>query len=188
MKKDPLNIKQRTFLNNLLSKKYETQADAYRAAGYKSKGKAAENNAARLIGNDKFQAEYNKLIAKVSEKIEITAERVLKEDARIAFADIAEIFKGETFLSPPELPEDIRRAISGFEIIERFTGNNGDKEIKYKYRFWDKGKALERLGRYLKLYESDSGGQLVINIFPPAIKKPPPKQVISDAKYIDHNP
>lgn len=185
MTKDPLNIRQRSFLNNLLSKEYKTQGAAYIAAGYKAKpGNSAETKATQLVKNSKFKAEYEKVMAKASKKTELTAERVLREDSRIAFADIAEIFKGETLIQPSELPEDIRRAISGIEVIERLTGNNGDKEIKYKYRFWDKGKSLERLGRHLKLYDEKSGN-LVINIFPPSINKPPPKQVISDTEYIE---
>lgn len=154
-KKKPLNRLQRRFLNNLLSKKYKTQAEAYIAAGYKSKGKAAENNAARLIANDRFKAEYDKAMAEAAEKTNINAQRVLKEEGRIAFADLGDIFVEETPLPPSELPEDIRRAISGIEIIEKYTPGSGEKkkEVKYKYRFWDKGKALERLGKYFKLYQ-----------------------------------
>ncbi len=144
---------QRRFLNNLLSKKYN-QAEAYIAAGYKARGKAAKANASRLLTNPDFKAEYDKAIAQAVKKTQVSAERVLKEEARIAFADIAEIFNGETLISPDELPEDIRRAISGIEIVERIIpGKEKEKEIKYKYRFWDKGRALERLGKHLKLYQ-----------------------------------
>jgi len=145
---------QRRFFNNLLSKKYKTQTEAYIAAGYKARGKAAKANASRLMANPNFKTEYNKAIAQAVKKTQVSAERVLKEESRIAFADIAGIFNGETLISPDELPEDIRRAISGIEIIERIIpGKEKEKEIKYKYRFWDKGRALERLGKYLKLYQ-----------------------------------
>jgi len=145
---------QRRFLNNLLSKKYKTQTEAYMAAGYKSKEKAAKVNASRLIANPNFKIEYDKAIAQAVEETRVSAEKVLKEEARIAFADIAEIFNGETLISPDKLPEDIRRAISGIEIVERIIpGKEKEKEIKYKYRFWDKGRALERLGKHLKLYQ-----------------------------------
>ena len=145
---------QRRFLNNLLSKKYKTQTEAYEASGYKARGKSAEANSSLLISNHKFKAEYDKAIAEAVEKTRVSAERVLKEEGRIAFANIAEIFDGETLISPGKLPEDIMRAISGIEIIERFIpGKEKKKEVKYKYRFWDKGRALERLGKYLKLYQ-----------------------------------
>jgi len=145
---------QRRFLNNLLSKKYKTQGEAYIAAGYKARGKAAEVNASRLLTNPDFKTEYAKVIAEAVEETRVSAERVLKEEGRIAFADIAEIFNGETLISPDKLPEDIRRAISGIEIVERIIpGKEKEKEIKYKYRFWDKGRALERLGKHLKLYQ-----------------------------------
>ena len=145
---------QRRFLNNLLSKKYKTQTEAYIAAGYKAKEKAAKVNASRLLTNPNFKTEYDKAIAEAAEKTRVSAERVLKEEGRIAFADIAEIFNGETLISPDKLPEDIRRAISGIEIIERYIpGKEDEKEVKYKYRFWDKGRALERLGKHLKLYQ-----------------------------------
>lgn len=145
---------QRKFLNNLLSKKYKTQADAYIAAGYKARGKAAKANASRLLTTPDFKTEYDKAIAQAAKKTQVNAERVLKEESRIAFADIGEIFNGEILISPDQLPEDVRRAISGIEIVERIIpGKEKEKEIKYKYRFWDKGRALERLGKHLKLYQ-----------------------------------
>jgi hypothetical protein len=156
-KEKPLSKLQRAFLNNLLSKEYTTQAEAYIAAGYKARGRSAENQASRLVGNDGFRVHYDKAMAKAVETTDINAERVLREEGRIAFADIAEIFDGETLISPSELPEDIRRAISGVEIIERFIpGEKKRKEVKYKYRFWDKGRSLERLGKHLKLYKDQA--------------------------------
>jgi phage terminase small subunit len=153
----PLSKLQRAFFNNLLSKKYKTQAEAYIAAGYKARGRAAETNASRLLSNAKFKAHYDKAMAKAAETTDINAERVLREEGRIAFADIAEIFDKGTLISPSELPEDIRRAISGVEIIERFSpGEKKWKEVKYKYRFWDKGRSLERLGKHLKLYKDQA--------------------------------
>ena len=129
LKADQISRLQRRFLNNLLSKKYKTQAEAYTAAGYKARGEIAKVNASRLIGNDNFKIEYDKAIAEAAEKTKVNAERVLKEEGRIAFADIAEIFNGETLISPDKLPEDIRRAISGIEIIERYIpGKEDEKE------------------------------------------------------------
>jgi hypothetical protein len=49
------------------------------------------------------------------------------------------------------LPEDVQRAISGLEIIQEANG-----QVKYKYKFWDKGRSLERLEKYLGMFEKDN--------------------------------
>ena len=60
-----------------------------------------------------------RLWAKAAAKAEVTVERVLKEYARIAFADIAQAYGADGNLLPvPQMPEDIRRALAGVEITE----------------------------------------------------------------------
>ena len=42
-------------------------------------------------------------------------------------------------------------------IIELpLVGKDGKQQYKYKYRFWDKGKSLERISKHLGLYEKDN--------------------------------
>jgi phage terminase small subunit len=85
--------------------------------------------------------------------------RVVKEEACIAFSDpLIHIFKDGCALPPDLLPEEVRRAVASFQAIPTKTG------MTYVYKFHDKGKSLERLGRFLGMYkdkiEVDVGGAL----------------------------
>ena len=126
---------------------------AYKAV-YKgvTKDKTAEQCASRLLSsNAKVKAYVDKLLAKLAFKAEVTAERVLKEEACLAYSDIGEIFDGETLIPVNQIPEDIRRAISSVKVNTKTF--KGETETTYEYRFWDKGAALKRLEKHLGMYE-----------------------------------
>lgn len=81
---------------------------------------------------------------------------VLGELRRLAAADISLAFNEDG--SPKalhEIPEDVRRCISAVEVEEMFEGK-GEARVQvgllHKFKLWDKGAALERLGKHLKLF------------------------------------
>jgi len=95
--------------------------------------------------------------AQVALDTQISLKRVMLEETCIAYYDPIDLFtKKGTMLSPDQLPERIRRAISSIEIIEVSTKDGEPQQYKYKYRFWDKGKSLERISKHLGLYEKDN--------------------------------
>ena len=109
----------------------------------------AYNAAYQLLRKSKIVRCIKKLQKHEIDRLNITAERILKEESRIAFVDIAELFDENGFLTinPKELPLDIRRAISGIEVISSpIPGQD-----KYKVKFWDKGAALSRLQKVMGL-------------------------------------
>lgn len=122
-------------------------------AGYSEKTAAAMGK--KLLSNPKVWSEIQAAMQDRSERTEIDQDRVLREEACIAFSDIGEIFNGETLIAPGDLPEQIRRAISAVEVIEA-ADKEGNLTTKYKYRFWDKGKALERVSRHLGMYTDNA--------------------------------
>lgn len=89
---------------------------------------------------------------------EITPDRVLAEEARIAFADPRAVFgpDGEP-LPPHRLDEDTARALAAMEVVESTT-KSGETTVRRKYKFWDKRAALDRLARHLGLGGPDPGG------------------------------
>lgn len=145
--RDELTYNQRIFCDEYLIDRNGTRA--YRVA-YPSvkKDKTAKAAASRLLTNVNVKAYIEARMAHIAEKNEITVSRVLEEESRLAFSDIRDIFNGETLMSPSELPESVARAISGIERTERYTQDE-ERIVTYKYKFWDKGRALQRIERHL---------------------------------------
>ena len=142
-----MNARQKAFVAGLVRGK--TQKQAAIDAGYSPK--SAETDASRLLRNAKVSA----YLEKAQTKAGVTAEVVLGELLRIGRCDIGQAFNADGTLKPiHEIPEDVRRAISGFEQEELYEGAYGEKfslgKVK-KLRFWDKNKSLETLARSLKL-------------------------------------
>ena len=106
--------------------------------------------------NPKVRAEIAKKTGKVFTKLEISAERVLEEIAKLAFFDPRKLFESDG--SPKqlhELDDETAMAVAGFEFVELFEGT-GDQKHAYgllkKYKLTDKRASLELLGKYLKLF------------------------------------
>jgi phage terminase small subunit len=116
------------------------------AAGY---AKAhADTQGSRLLANAKVAAVLAARTRKITEKREITAERVLDEIAKLAYRDPRKLFRMDGTLVPVhELDEENASAIAGIEVIEREDGSR----LK-KIRLEKRSESLLMLGRYLKLF------------------------------------
>lgn len=117
---------------------------------------SAKSQASRLLADDRIQERIAQLNAERMARVQVDADTVLRELLRIATSDIGEAFKDDGGLKPlKEIPTDIRRAIQSIEIDELFDGFGQDRhQIGHtkKLKFWDKTKALEMLGKHLKLF------------------------------------
>lgn len=134
--------KQQRFIQEYLIDLNATQA-AIRA-GYSPK-------TAHSKGHE-LRTQLSSMISKAkearSERTKITQDRVLQEEACLAFSDPRKFYDQDgNLLAPHELPEEVARSIASFEVIELKGGGT-----KYKYRTWDKGKSLERIGRHLGIF------------------------------------
>lgn len=169
-----LNQKQERFAQEYVVDHNATQA-AIRA-GYSAD--TAVVQASRLLRNVHVLAIVEKLQAAQRERTGVTADTILFELLRIARSDLGQAFDENGNLLPiKEIPEDVRRAISGVETFEEFDGHGADR-VKIgetrKLKFWDKTRALELLGKHLGLYvervDHTSGGAPVRVSF--ALDKP----------------
>ena len=150
-----LTPKQIRFVDEYLVDFNATQA-AIRA-GYSPKTAAAA--AARLLRNVNIQAEIARRQKDLQRRTEVTQDRVVKELARVAFADASDYACIETYMyenkdgtlspiqvvSPKDtdtLSDDQRAAIASIK-----QGANG-VEVK----LCDKLKALELLGRHIGMF------------------------------------
>jgi len=110
----------------------------------------------RCLARPEVKAVLRELQGQIAVDTKITLKRVMLEESCVAFCDPLDLFSDEgTIVSPHELPERVRRAIASIEIIETAT-KDGKAQTKYKYKFWDKGKSLERISKHLGLYEKDN--------------------------------
>lgn len=149
-----LTPKQAKFVDEYLKDLNATQA-AIRA-GYSKR--SANNIGPGNLLKSIIQEAIQKRRLKLQQKLHITQERVLEEEARIAFMDVKSLFDEKGDLLPVDkIPEDARRAIAGIEVTDRIVlgeQKKGEKvrDVKRKYRLWDKGRALERISKHLGIY------------------------------------
>jgi phage terminase small subunit len=148
MSKDKLTDKQAMFVKEYLVDLNATQA-AIRA-GY-------SENTANVIGPENLAKpciakEIQKHMDKRSKRLEITADTVLQEIAKLGYSNIQKIYKEDGTLIPVhELPPEVAATIT--EVNEEVIKVDGESvTMKRKYKIADKGQNLERLGRHLKLF------------------------------------
>lgn len=135
---------------------------AYRRAGYSAvSDETAWVNGCKLLKNTKVAAYVSELQAQRSQRTQITADRVLQEIARIAFANIRQVAsfnkeKGVEFKDSSELTDDETAAIA--EVSSKKTtrsGENGElvETVDIKMKMHNKIAALELAAKHLGLLE-----------------------------------
>jgi phage terminase small subunit len=146
----------------MFAAEYLTDFNATRAAiaaGYSKK--TATEQGARLLTNVKVAEQIEKKLGKRLGKLEISADKVLQELAKLAFYDPINFFEDDGSLKRlQDLDEHTRMALAGIEVTELFEGKDvpdgAQQKTVYglvkKIKLADKGVNLERLGRYLKLF------------------------------------
>jgi phage terminase small subunit len=148
----PLTARQQRFVAEYLVDLNATAASV--RAGYSAK--TAPQQGPRLLQHPTVAKEISAALERRSARLEIKADDVLRELLRLARVDIGEAFDDEGKLKPlKEIPEDVRRAISGIEVDELFDGHGENRMsigVTRKLKFWDKTRALEMLGKHLKLF------------------------------------
>jgi phage terminase small subunit len=145
------NPRERAFVEEMLCDyKFDMKAAAAKAgyANPRVQGK-------RLIQRPKVLQLIGKMLQDRMRRAEVTADRVLREIARIAFLDPAGAFDAEGHvLNPPDMPEEVRRALAGFDI--EYEQHREDPESgwqsrgkKVKVRFWSKDENLDRCAKHV---------------------------------------
>lgn len=124
------------------------------AAGYSEK--TARQQAARLLSDVSISAAIAQRSRALTEQFELSAERTLREMARLAYFDIRSLFNADgTLKAIHELDEDTAAAIASVEVDEILVKGVVVGHTK-KVRIWDKNSALDKAMRCLGLYERDN--------------------------------
>ena len=108
-----------------------------------------------MLKDVKILAEINKRGAEQSQRLGITADRVMLEYERLALLDVADLFNPDGSMKRlDEMPEDARRAISGMELREMQPLETPDGPIAVqlrKIKLVDKKGALDSLAKIMGL-------------------------------------
>jgi len=142
--KRKLTAKQERFIEEYLVDMNATQAAIRAGYSEKTANRMGPENLSKPVISEAVQ----RARAELSEKTQITQERVLEEEACIAFANLADLFDGSgKLVNPKELPFKLQKALSSIQVIDLPDGTR-----KYKYTLWHKGRALERVSKHLGMY------------------------------------
>lgn len=163
-KDSPLTDQQQRFCEEYVIDCNATQA-AIRA-GYEEA--SAHVQGSRLLRNDKIQIAIQNHMSARSIRVQVSADTVLKELLAIATVDLAEAYDENNDLLPiHQIPKEVRKAIAGIEVFTEVqygpaqTASTDGGEVEKvkevvgrtkKLKMNDKIKALELLGKHLKLF------------------------------------
>lgn len=145
--------KQAAFVQQYLVDKNATQA-AIRA-GYSAK--TASSAGERLLRNVEVCTAIDRAMADLAKRLGITAERVLRERARLAFFDPRKLLDKDGAPIPlQDLDDDTAAAIAGMDVLDEFEGSGDARRfIGYtkKYKLASKDPHLAALDKYFGLNE-----------------------------------
>src|SRR5574343_1427128 len=123
-------------------------------AGYSEK--TANEQATRVLAKAHIQEAVQLKQRERSARTGVTADRVIKELARIAFADPRKVMTwgpgGVVLRESTELSDDDAALVA--EVSETRSENGGS----IKAKLWSKPDALEKLARHLGLYAVEKAG------------------------------
>lgn len=128
---------------------------AARRAGYS--GTSVDRIGRELLAEAPIQAALQQAMDARSAQTGITAERVLREIARLAFVDPRKLYAADGSLKPiPELDDDTAAAIAGWDVTEELGQDDDGYAIVVgktkKPRLWNKTENLKLLGQHLKMF------------------------------------
>lgn len=138
--------KQKRFCEEYLIDLNATQA-AIRA-GYSTD--TANEQGARMLANVSIRARIDEALAERSRRTGVTADRVVRELAKIAFVNADDLIDTETASIRDGASEEDRACIASVKVK---TSSGGDMDItEREIKLCDKLKALELLGKHLGMF------------------------------------
>lgn len=136
------------------------QYKAYQEAGYKGKNEAIlMSNATNLLKrNEKVIKRLAYKRAQLAKKADITQERIVKEFAKVGFANIVDFYDEKGKIRPLK---DISRA--NMAAVDSIEQECRGRTMKTKFKLHSKIQALDKLANHLGMYQ-DVEPNTTINI------------------------
>lgn len=150
----PLTPLQRRFV--LEYPKYDSVADAVRAAGYKCKNPGKQGwlltNDPRILQRIDMNAAARRRYRKINEG------NIEEELSRMGFANVLNHFDGDGNMIPPhELPRDVAAAVKKLKMTQT-QSKEGETVTEAELELLDKKASLELLGRARGMWDNKDGG------------------------------
>jgi phage terminase small subunit len=138
-----------------------TGSEAIRQAGYK--GKYAHVVAHKWANRPEVRAAIQEREEQLTRDLGIRQHVVMRQMLAIATCDPRKVVDPQTGQALPleQLDPETAAAISSVEVEN--ISINGESGTRYKYRFWDKVKANDRLGQFTKLWDAKSGTSINVD-------------------------
>lgn len=168
----PLTEKEEWLCREFVSDAGENQTRAYMRVYPGCTYDSARTMAARMFADARISQRIDELRAERTKRLEITADRVLMELAKLAFYDPRGFFDGDGRIKPiNEIDPDQAAVIGGIETMHKVIGEESDGiTVLTKIKLPDKKGALELLGKNLKMWTDktelagDGGGPVRVVI------------------------
>ena len=136
-----------------------------------SKAKYPEAIAFRMVKKSQVQRRITALKAVGAKRAGVDQDKVVGAFAEVGFLDPGEMLDDQDNLLPiRQMPLAVRRAIAGFDVEEIYAGRGEEREkigrVK-KIRLCNKNDALDKLAKWLGLFEKDNkqrAGLTIIDI------------------------
>lgn len=131
------------------------QVRSYRKVYPNTTYQSAAQSAGDLLKKPQIIARVEELKAERNKRLEVTADRILAELAKIAFFDPRDFYTEDGRLKPvTELDPDHAAVIAGIETSHKIVGDDKDGiSVLTKIKLPDKKAALELLGRNLAMWK-----------------------------------
>lgn len=173
----PLTEEQQRFVDEYVRDPNATLAyrRAYPGVGYATAGA----NGHKLLKNPQIQGEIAAARAAQQRRIRVDADRVVREIARVGFADVLDLFDADGCLLPlRDVPIGTRRAVASVKVRQErvkwttageTTVTRAERVVEVKLA--DKLTALEKLGKHLGLFRELPPLEAVLALLPDAVRE-----------------
>lgn len=173
---DDLTPDQERFVEEYLIDLNATQA--YRRAFPGCTYKTARSEGSRFLAKPSIVLEVQAAKQERRRQSKVKADKVIRELARIAFADIGaacDLSADEVRPLPPrQIPLDTRRAMTTLKLKRRRVLGNDEASYEvevFEYRFADKVAALDKLARHLGLFQEKAPLEVILAALPDELRE-----------------
>lgn len=133
-------------------------SEAYRRAypnSLKWSSESVNQVASRMLKKVNVQSRVQELQTRVLEKFDISAERLLLEQSRIALFDFRKLFTPDgRLINPVDMPDDVAAVVSSVKVsrVKRNLEDEGVEDI-VEMKLWNKNNSIDSLFKHVGLYE-----------------------------------